>query len=101
MIEHVKRAERRLGRIEGQFIVTPRGSQWQAEWNGSRRDRGEAERVLIAVLAREGIEARSIPGLGVWAKGADEARPAGDHEAALHNAEPSDEAMTECGAAAE
>ncbi len=101
MIEHVKRAERRLGRVEGHFIVTPRGARWQAEWFGNRRDRGEAERVLIAVLAGEGIKATALPGLGVWTAGADETRPAGDHEAALHNAEPSEETMAECGAAAE
>lgn len=100
MDEYAKRAERRLGRIEGHFIVTTHAGQWQAEWFGNRRDRAEAERVLLVVLAKAGLEGRSIPGLGVWVA-RDEVRPFGDHEAALHNGEASPETMAECGAAAE
>ncbi len=98
--ESATRAERRLGRIEGHFIVTTHAGQWQAEWFGNRRDRAEAERVLLVVLAKAGLEGRSIPGLGVWVA-RDEVRPVNDHEGALHNGEASPETMAECGAAAE
>jgi hypothetical protein len=92
----IEAAERRLSQggqpglfVPGDFIV----------WHGQRRDRADAEREFIDALDRRGISAHAVPGLGVRVD-RDEVRPFGDHEATLHNAEPSEATMAECGAAA-
>ena len=93
----IEAAERRLSQGGQPGLFLQRGDL--IDWSGDRRDRGDAERALIGALDRRGISAHSVPGLGVrFAR--DEVRPFGDHEAALHNVEPSDEAMAECGATA-
>jgi hypothetical protein len=94
----IEAAERRLSQGGQPGLFVPRDGV--IDWRGDRRNRADAERALIDALAFRGISAHSVPGLGVRVD-RDEVRPFGDHEAALHNAEPSEETMAECGAAAE